>query len=273
MLRDLSRFARSLAGSFGAGDSTHPSHFEPPAPAPSSPEPAPAPAEDPRNRRTGERHEARVMGRLRLPASEHDCEILDLSTGGLSGRAPEAPVSVGMQVTVVAQGLPRLLGVVRWTADGSFGLQFANPIAESVIETMGRLKRRVRQPRANRARVGIPCTVYFDGVQHRVTVENVSVGGMMITRGIETSRVPKKPIRKGQALMIQFPDMLPVGGHVRWTCGDQYGVMFSKLLKLSMAEEIRRLGNISYAWIDEVREAHHELEAQEDSATEASPKD
>ncbi len=62
--------------------------------------------------------------------------------------------------------------------------------------------------------------------------------------------------------MIQFPELLPIGGHVRWTCGLQCGVMFSKPLKLSVAEDIVGETNLSSAFMDRVRQVQKALDRQ-----------
>ncbi len=212
------------------------------------------------DRRTEVRHEAQITGRLRLPASEHDCMIVDLSPAGMSVAAPGALVTIGEQVAVVTQDLPRLFGIICWSRGAKFGVRFPRPLPPEVIEHAGRVRRRVRVPRAGRAEVEIDGIVYFDGTRHEVVVGNISAGGLMMTTKIPVRRGQRKPIRDGQALMIEFPDLLPIGGHVRWSCGAKSGVMFSRLLSFAMAEAIVRLGNLSPAWLDDVRLAHRDFE-------------
>ena len=213
-----------------------------------------------RERRSEPRQTAAFMGRLRLPASEQDCGIVDLSTSGMSIVTEDAVVSVGEQVAVVTQDFPRLIGIVQWTADGIIGIKFMSPLAPGIIEKVGEIRRRVRGPRAGRAKLELASVVYFDGAQHDVIVGNISVGGLLMTTCLPVLRGQRKLIRDGQALMIQLPELLPIGGHVRWTCGAQCGVAFSKLLPMPFAEEIARLGNLNAAWLDDVRLAHADFE-------------
>jgi hypothetical protein len=268
----LPAFARPFARGFAREDDSTagagPAEKLPPPPEAPLAEEAPQASEavstaltepDP-ERRSQSRHDAGVMGRLRLPASEHDCWIVDLSTGGMSIVSEDIVVSVGSQVVVVTQNFPRLIGIARWTTDGVIGIQFQRPIAPEVIARMGEIRRRVRSPRAGRAKLELPSVVYFDGAQHDVMVGNISVGGLMMTTRLPVLRGQRKVIRDGQALMIQFPELLPIGGHVRWTCGAKCGVAFSKLLPLPLAEEILRLGNLNNAWLDDVRMAHADFE-------------
>lgn len=212
----------------------------------------------PDDRRLDPRFETTLTGRLRLPASEYDCQIADISAGGMNVIAPHALVTVGLQVAVFSQGLPRLVGIIRWINGPSFGVQFTNPIPQQVIERMGQLKRRVRSPRAARVKTALPAHVFFDGAQYPVVVRNISVGGLMMTSDQPVQKGKRKPIRTGQALMIEIADLLPIGGHVRWSCGSQYGIMLSKFLSVAIAEEIGRMGNLNPAWIDDVRLAHIE---------------
>lgn len=231
------------------------------------PEPDVAVAEpDWENRRTEARHETAVIGRLRLPASEHECRIIDLSTGGMQVVAPDAAVSVGQQVAVATRNFPALVGIVCWSRDGSFGVQFLKPIPQKLIPRLGRFKRRIRRPRAPRVPLSVPAVVFFDGIRRRVKVGNISVGGLMITAVQDGS----KPIREGQALMIEFPELLPIGGHVRWTADNRCGIMFARLLPVAAAAEIGRLAGLGPAWLQEVRRAHSELSAAERALLSAS---
>ncbi len=201
-------------------------------------------------------HEVGITGRLRLPALERDCQVFDLSSEEMEVVAPGAVVCVGEQVAVITQDLPDLHGIVCAIRDEAFGVRFARPLSSDVIALGSRLKRRVRSPRALRAEVDLPIRVHFDGVAHDVLASNISVGGLMMMAQGPVRRGERKLFRQGQALMIEFPELLPIGGNIRWTCGAKCGVMFSKLLTLPMAEEIRRLGHLPQAWLDVVRSAH-----------------
>lgn len=259
-LPDLARnFAQSIGTPRAAPE---PDAVEAPPPADALPVGALRILEDEySDRRSAPRHEAEVEGRLQLPTAEHDCRILDLSTGGMSVVAQEAVLMPGMQVAVLAQSLPALVGTVRWSrSDGAFGVQFTRPIAASVIEKIGQLKRRIRSPRARRANLELPCVIWFDGIRYPVMVSNISVGGLMMIDPQPPMRGQRRLIRRGQPLMMHFPEMLPVGGHVRWTLGAKIGVMFTKLLPIAMAEEIQRISGLPIAWVDDVRQAHIDLD-------------
>lgn len=221
------------------------------------------------NRRAAARHQTAITGRLRLPASEHECRIVDLSAGGMQVVAPDAAVSVGQQVAVATRNFPALVGIVCWSREGSFGVQFLKPMPPRLIPKVGRLKRRVRRPRSPRVPLSLPAVVFFDGTRRRVTVGNISVGGLMITAVQDGS----KPIRAGQALMIEFSELLPIGGHVRWAADNRCGIMFARLLPVAAAAEIGRLAGLGSAWLQEVKRAHAELSAAERAIISASAPD
>lgn len=239
-----------------------PPAVEEPACHPESPAASPLPAKLNGEQRpqVGEApHEAPVTGRLRLPASEHDCQITDLSEVEMIVWAPDAITVEGEQVAVVTQGLPRLFGVVCWKQGEVMRVHFARPIPAEVLAKAAQIRRRVRSPRCARAKVELAGSVCFEGTKHEVIVGNISAGGMMMTARVPVRRGQRKLIRDGQALMIHLPELLPFGGHVRWTCGAQCGVMFSKLLTLPMAEEIMRMADLSSAWMDDVLLAHQDF--------------
>ncbi|WP_165374779.1 PilZ domain-containing protein [Sphingomonas montana] len=223
--------------------------------------PPQAVALEPDERRSEPRFETTVTGRVRLPASEHECQIADISTTGMNVFAPDAMINVGLQVAVMSQGLPLLVGIVRWFNGGSFGVQFNKPISADIIERVSQLKRRVRSPRASRVKADFSAQVFFDSKIFPIIVRNISIGGLMMTTEPSFIRGKRKPIQIGQPLMIHIPDLFPFGGHVRWSCGSQYGVMFSKFLPSSVAHDISRIGNLNPAWIDDVRLTHMELGA------------
>ncbi len=210
-------------------------------------------------RRAAERHDADIVSRLRLPASEHDCQILDLSATGMRVVASGALVNIGEQVAVETQGFPLFLGTVTWRREDEFGVRFARPISGDILQGLISFSRRVRSPRAARMALNRPAIAYFDGNRIDVTVGNISVGGLMMATHERLRKGHHNLIQNGQALMIEFPDLLPIGGHVRWTCGVQSGVMFSKPLKLSVAEDIVGETNLSSAFMRDVRRVHRTL--------------
>jgi hypothetical protein len=204
--------------------------------------------------------EAPIGGRLRLPASEHECFIGKLSREEMSLEAPDAAAVTGQQVMVLTQDLPRLIGVVTSVASGRLGVRFARPLSAEMLARVALLKRRVRTPRTARVKVELPGSVCFAGGQHEIVVRNISAGGLMMTTQLPVRRGQRKQIRDGQALMIHLPELLPISGHVRWTCGGICGIMFSKLLSNEVAEYIVRLTGLSAGWIDDVRLAHEEFD-------------
>lgn len=207
------------------------------------------------DRRAAERHDADIVSRLRLPASEHDCQILDLSATGMRVVSPGALVNTGEQVAIETQGFPLFLGTVSWRRNDAFGVRFARPLSDDILQGLISFSRRVRTQRAPRMVLNRAAIAYFDHNRIDVTVGNIAVGGLMMATHEHLRKGHRNLIQTGQALMIEFPDLLPIGGHVRWTCGLQCGVMFSKPLKLSVAEDIVGERNTSSAFIEDVRRA------------------
>jgi hypothetical protein len=205
-------------------------------------------------------HGGRIGGRLRLPASEHECLIGQLNHEEMSLEAPDAAGVIGQQVMVLAQGLPPLIGLVSSIGSGRLGVRFARPLSAGTLDKVASLKRRVRTPRAARVEVELPGSVCFAGERHAIVVRNISPAGLMMTTQVPVLRGQKKQIRDGQALMIHFPELLPISGHVRWTCGGTCGIMFSKLLSSDAAEHIVRLTGLPTGWVDHVRLAHEKFE-------------
>ena len=107
--------------------------------------------------------------------------------------------------------------------------------------------------RAGRARIRIPAVARFNGLSRNVEVLNISVGGLMLQSGL--------PFLSGQGLMIELPELLPLGGHVRWSVSGLTGVMFSKLLPVNAALEIAKRAHLGSGWLDEVEEAHRRVKA------------
>ncbi len=212
-----------------------------------------------RERRAAERHDADIVSRLRLPASEHDCQILDLSATGMRVVSPDTLVNMGEQVAIETQGFPLFLGTVSWRRDDAFGVQFARPLSDDIVAGLISFSRRVRTTRAQRMALNRSAMAYFDGNRIDVIVCNIAVGGLMMATREHLRKGHRNLVRSGQALMIQFPELLPIGGHVRWTCGVQCGVMFSRPLKPSVAEDIVGEANLSSAFMDDVRRAQRDL--------------
>ncbi len=207
------------------------------------------------DRRATERHDADIVSRLRLPASEHDCQILDLSATGMRVVSPGALVNIGEQVAIEAQDFPLFLGTATWRRGDEFGVRFARPLSEAIFQGLINYSRRVRSPRAPRMALNRPAIAYFDHNRIDVIIGNIAVGGLMMATHERLRKGHRNLIQSGQALMIEFPELLPIGGHVRWTCGVQCGVMFSKPLKLSVAEDIVGEANLASAFIADVRRA------------------
>jgi hypothetical protein len=194
------------------------------------------------------RHEIEIAAKLIVMGAEHDCMIQNISTGGMTVVVRAPNVCMGVQVMVTCAMMPTLCGMVRWFRGDAIGVEFVKSLSVDQVTRMRQMVPAGMQPRAARARIKLPATARFADQCRKVEVLNLSVGGLMMSCGL-----PPKP---GQGLMIEFAEMLPIGGHVRWTEGGRCGVMFSKLLPIAAAEELARRGRIPDGWLDELRWAH-----------------
>lgn len=210
-------------------------------------------------RRSAERHDADIVSRLRLPASEHDCQILDLSATGMRVASPDSLVNMGEQVAIEMQGFPLFLGTITWRKSDKFGVRFARPLSDDIVAGLIDFSRRVRAPRTQRMALHRSAIAYFDGNRIEVLVCNIAVGCLMMATREHLREGHRNLIQSGQTLTIEFPELLPIGGHVRWTCGVQCSVMFSKPLKASVAEDIVGEANLSSAFMEDVRRAQRDM--------------
>lgn len=199
-------------------------------------------------RRAAPRHETEIDARLCVMGREHDCTIRNVSTRGMTVTLDTVDLCVGIQVLVTFGAMRRFCGTVRWFRGRSIGIEFVKPLTLDQVYDMRRSTPAGMQPRVGRGRVKLPATARLADRNCWVEILNISVGGLMMAAGFAT--------RPGQRLMIEFPDMLPMGGHVRWSSAGACGVMFSKLLPIPAAQELARRGGLSDAWLDEVRMVH-----------------
>lgn len=198
--------------------------------------------------RQAPRHEVAISAVLELASVEYPCTIRSLSPSGMMIEAEQVSLCVGQQIVVTSAGCEPLIGIVRWFRGRSFGAQFPTPIPLDLVHRASNVVPKGMRARSGRARVRLPAIARFGVVSRNIEVLNVSVGGLMLKSNL--------PFASAQGLMIEFSDMLPLGGHVRWGMNGMNGLMFIKLLPLAAAEEIARRAHLGEGWMDEVRAAH-----------------
>ena len=203
--------------------------------------------------RIAPRHETEIGAKLCVVDHEYDCTIRNVSTFGMTVALEVVHLCVGIQVLVVCESVPTLCGTIRWARGGAFGIEFVKPLSLDQVFKMRQSAPAGMQPRPGRARLRMPAVARFADQSRKVDVLNLSVGGLMMASGL----APKP----GQRLMVEFPDLRPIGGHVRWSSVGSCGVMFAELLPISAAEELAQRGGLPVGWLDEVRMVHQTVQA------------
>lgn len=198
--------------------------------------------------RQAPRHEVAIAGVLEVASAEFPCTIRSLSPSGMMVEAEQVSLCIGQQIVVTPDGGAPLFGIVRWFRGQSFGAQFPTPLPLDLVRRASNVVPIGMRARAGRARVRLPATARFGVVTREIEVLNVSVGGLMLKSPL--------PFPSAQGLMIDFPDMLPLGGHVRWGMNGMNGLMFTRLLPVHAAEVIAKRANLGDGWLAEVRDAH-----------------
>lgn len=199
------------------------------------------------------RHEVAIPSRIAINGVETDCEIRNLSSTGMTVTVPGAAICAGQQVVVATERMGDLYGIVRWSRDETHGVQLSRPLSLDALYHGKFCAPEGLQPRPARARVKLQATVRIGSVRRKVEVGNISAGGLMMLSAL--------PFQPGQGLMIDFDDILPLGGHVRWCSGTRSGVMFTKLMPMHAAEELARRCGLGQSWLEEVQAAHDQLAA------------
>jgi len=195
--------------------------------------------------RISPRHSTEIEAKLCLLGHEHDCVIQNISIHGMTIALEGVDFCVGVQVLVSCEMAPTLCGTIRWISQGTYGVQFVTPLALGQVYQMRDLVPLGKQPRIGRARIRLPANVYFSDQTRSAEVQNLSVGGLMMVLGM-----PPKP---GQRLMIELPNMLPLGAHVRWSGRGRCGIMFSRLLPIATCEELAVHCRLPESWLEEAR--------------------
>ena len=205
-------------------------------------------AVDPAEPRIAPRHETEITARLCVAGREYDCTIRNVSTRGMTVALDVVHLGVGIQVLVTCDAVPSLCGTIRWFRSGAFGVEFVKPLSLDQLQKMRQSVPAGMQARPGRARLRMAAVARFGDQSRRIEVLNLSVGGLMMASGL----APKP----GQRLTIEFTDLVPIGGHVRWSGVGSCGVMFSELLPIPAAEELARRGGLPDGWLEEVRTVH-----------------
>jgi hypothetical protein len=209
--------------------------------------------EDP-ERRLAERLQAVLTAEVVIAGTAYQAQIRNISTGGLTlAFASKPALFKGAHLLVRAPGFAPISGSVRWLRDKECGMIFNVALAEDVLNDRSVLFDPGKRARPGRARVRLPATLRAPGLERRVTIQNISPGGALISSGLPL------PLQPGRGFMLDIDGILPIGGHVRWSQQGRCGVMFSKLLPVASAEEIAQRCALHPSWLREVTCAHTAL--------------
>ncbi len=76
------------------------------------------------NRRKATRYDCSLPANLEYQSGSISCTIKDISSGGLSiAISSFVRIEIGEQITVVQGDLGKMVGTVRWTGMGTFGMR------------------------------------------------------------------------------------------------------------------------------------------------------
>lgn len=211
---------------------------------------------DAEQRRTP-RHDAALSAQVVSGSNVYSAQIRNISAGGATLAFKSMPaLFVGAQILVRAAGFSPFSGSIRWIEGNECGLAFNVALAEDMLKNNAVLFDPGKRARPGRARITLHATARAPGIDRRVTVENIGPGGAQISSGLPLSA----PV--GSGLMLEIAGIQPIGAYVRWARKGYLGLMFSKLLPLSAAEEIAVRCSIHPSWIKEVAAAHAALAGQ-----------
>lgn len=177
---------------------------------------------DASDRREGERHISVLrVGRVHWKGVDHLCVVRNLSMGGLMFECLHKP-TIGQRVAVELRSDKDMTGIVRWTRDGSVGIEFDQRVNVEMIlkeERSSLLRVRPRAPRfVRRGQIKLICggeTILGETV-------DISIGGL--------SCHTELPMKKGEPLVVSLENVGATNAEVRWEKGDVVGIRFEKPL-------------------------------------------
>lgn len=200
-------------------------------------------------RRGSPRQQAALTAEVIAAGRSYVGQVRNISTTGLTlGFETRPPLFQGGQLLVRTKAFEPITGVVRWVGALECGMAFNSALAEDVLKDADALFDPGKRVRPGRAKIKLPAVVRAPNLQRKVIIENIASGGAQLSTGL--------PLAVGLGLMIEIDDLLPIGAYVRWSKGGRCGVMFSKLLPLTAAEDISKRCGIHSSWLHEIRQAH-----------------
>lgn len=177
---------------------------------------------DAADRRAGPRHISILrVGRVSWADQDQLCIVRNISAGGLmiGCNRPPAP---GQALAVELRSDKQMTGIVRWTREGSCGIQLDAPInVDAVLREERNPLLRIR-PRAPRFVRRGSVKLIGEGEPVIGDIIDISIGGL--------SCRAERPMRRGEPVVASIAGITATTAEIRWTKGDVTGVRFEKPL-------------------------------------------
>ena len=180
----------------------------------------------PANRRTGERHITLFrVGSLVVGAHRHLCVVKNVSGRGASIR-PYCQLARGQQVRLELKEQQPIEGEVIWVKGTEAGLEF-----KENVDVLGLLKVGSKGPRPRMPRLEVRASGFVrqGALLHRVTINNISQGGI--------SAQCDADLHIGGEVTVRLAGLEPLPGVVRWGRSGSYGITFNSVLGLPVLVE------------------------------------
>ena len=174
------------------------------------------------SRRADKRHLTLFrVGTVIIGGARELCLVKNISAGGALIRT-YSRVETGQDLQIELKERQPVDGIISWVRGTDAGIEFARPVdVADLLRSSGEGPR----PRMPRVEVTCAANVRQGALIHRVTVQNVSQGGLSVESA--------KPLMVGREVIVSLPGMPPQGAAVRWADGDRYGITFNTVLPLA----------------------------------------
>ena len=161
------------------------------------------------------------VGTLVIGNSRELCLVKNISAGGTLIRA-YSRLEDGQKVKIELKERQPISGKVSWVRGTDAGIEFSSPVDVAEL-----LRSSGDGPRPRMPRVEVSCVAFVraGAVTSRVTIHNISQGGLSVESA--------KPLSKGADVAVTLPGMPPQGATVRWCDGNRYGITFNTVLSLA----------------------------------------
>ncbi len=178
----------------------------------------------PAERRKQDRHIAMLrLAKIRAESGEGWGFIKNLSATGMMVEV-HSNFDLGNQISAILNGDQELTGTVRWRNQSQAGVEFLKPI--NVAETLSKptADKSGRVPRLPRIAMQHPINLYMGSQLIHADICDISPAGICVRTDYS--------FEMGKNLRLSVPDLLDIGGSVRWQLGDRVGIVFSQRLPL-----------------------------------------